>query len=148
LYRYTKGCAFLDFASVEDARQAMEYPYRDKLELAGRRLVLEYARTEQRCNSGVAAQNTINNNSNKSGGGSYGMDWICCVNGCSTVNFSWRYACFTCNLPRPDDAVLVEKKMDLVRQKVGGRYCACGTLKKQIDTRHLRRFLSEFLSKL
>jgi RNA recognition motif-containing protein len=40
------GCAYVEFASVDDARQAMEYPHVDRLELGGRRLVLEYARSE------------------------------------------------------------------------------------------------------
>jgi len=39
---------FQDFASVDEAKAVMDYPYRHMLELDNRSLLLEYARRDQR----------------------------------------------------------------------------------------------------
>ena len=114
----SRGCAFLDFATLDEARQLVEeYPYRDQLELNGRRLVLEYARTEQPNHQGRLLRG-----GSMSGGssGGRGMDWICNVNNCGTLNFARRHLCFTCNAPRADDVMLVEQKIDEVGQGRAG----------------------------
>ena len=144
----TKGCAFLDFASVEEARQLLEeYPYRDQLELGGRRLLLEYARGEQRGyhqpggtktnTPPVACSNQKRDRQKRdteTGGGGRGMDWICSESNCSTVNFSWRHACFTCNIPRPEHAVLIERKMDATQPSAT---LLVGGLEPHISEAHL-----------
>jgi len=86
---------------VDEAKAVMDYPYRHMLEVDNRRLVLEYARRDQRPPH-PADSSAMPKPSN--------MDWVCANDHCGTVNFARRQLCFTCQLPRRDSAPLVQQQ--------------------------------------
>ncbi|KAK3268739.1 hypothetical protein CYMTET_22770, partial [Cymbomonas tetramitiformis] len=87
----SRGFAFLDFPSVDVARQLMESNTRFKLELGGQRLFLEYSRvaTAERESSASSLDSLAH------------KDWAC--SSCGGVNFARRSECYQCSSKRPDN---------------------------------------------
>uniref|UniRef100_A0A383VFE6 Uncharacterized protein n=1 Tax=Tetradesmus obliquus TaxID=3088 RepID=A0A383VFE6_TETOB len=82
----SRGMAFVDFASVDDARVLMESEQRYDLAMGGRRLLLDYSHGAPSRGGGDA-------------GGAAALDWICDM--CSAVNFARRLECYHCYTARP-----------------------------------------------
>lgn len=93
-----RGFAFVDFQSIEDAINLMNYQNKT-LFIDGRVVQLDYSTTPA-----PPAQ------AHAGGGGGF-KDWICPQ--CSVNNFARRNACFTCNAPKPPNPTLAPQHEDV-----------------------------------
>mmetsp|Transcript_64680 Transcript_64680/g.173351 ORF Transcript_64680/g.173351 Transcript_64680/m.173351 type:complete len:397 (-) Transcript_64680:52-1242(-) len=90
----SRGIAFVDFPSVEAAQKAMK-GLRGRLVIDNQEGKVEYSRDASKPVAAVAQQSSR----------PQAMDWLC--ERCNTVNFARRTHCFSCNVERSEDAVLV-----------------------------------------
>ncbi|GMH45124.1 hypothetical protein BSKO_13081 [Bryopsis sp. KO-2023] len=91
----SRGFAFVDFASVDDARKVMDGGFSGPVEIDGCRLHMEYS------SAPLPA---------KPSSGSAHLDWVC--NMCGAVNFARRLECYQCCAPRAKDAQRVSSDPD------------------------------------
>ncbi|KAK9819581.1 hypothetical protein WJX81_006628 [Elliptochloris bilobata] len=92
----SRGFAFVDFTSVEEARALMEAPGRHGLALHDEILKFEYS---------IAPQPTVGGGDGGRGAGGAPLDWVCGM--CQAVNFSRRLECYQCSTPRPSDPLRI-----------------------------------------
>ncbi|XP_043721803.1 SUPPRESSOR OF ABI3-5-like isoform X2 [Telopea speciosissima] len=96
----SRGFAFIDFPSVEEACKMMDGIGDDGLVVDGRKLFFEYSKPTTGAGGPPYGQdNAVKSRSHKIAPPS---DWMCTICGC--VNFARRTSCFQCNEPRTDDA--------------------------------------------
>ncbi|XP_072960319.1 SUPPRESSOR OF ABI3-5 isoform X2 [Typha angustifolia] len=99
----SRGFAFIDFPTVEAARNMMNGIGENGLVIDGRKLFFEYSKPT----GGAGAPSLGQESLTKSSYGQHRFstapcDWMCTICGC--VNFARRTSCFQCNEPRTDDA--------------------------------------------
>eukprot|EP00775_Hariotina_reticulata_P007964 gene7965-8162_t len=85
----SKGMAFVDFATVDDARVLMESEGRWQLQLGGQQLLLDYSHGAPASRSGGSQSAELQP----------ALDWICDM--CTAVNFARRLECYQCYTARP-----------------------------------------------
>ncbi|KAJ6842776.1 SUPPRESSOR OF ABI3-5 isoform X1 [Iris pallida] len=99
----SRGFAFIDFPTVEAARNMMDGVGEAGLVIDGRKLFFEYS---SKPTGGTGAPSAGQENTFRSGHGfsrfAAPSDWMCTICGC--VNFARRTSCFQCNESRTDDA--------------------------------------------
>lgn len=90
----SRGFAFVEFPSVDDAQRFMEYHHNTRLDIDGRIVYMDYSK-----------QKDSHHHHN-----SEYRDWICPQ--CTTTNFSRRAMCYTCQAPKPQNPVFVSQSTE------------------------------------
>ncbi|XP_020247500.1 SUPPRESSOR OF ABI3-5 isoform X2 [Asparagus officinalis] len=98
----SRGFAFIDFPTVEAARNMMDGIGESGLSIDGRKLLFEYSKPTGGVGAPLGQESAFRTGYGHNRFSAAPSDWMCTICGC--VNFARRTSCFQCNESRSDDA--------------------------------------------